>query len=80
MYEQGRGVEIDYAKALKWYRKAAKQDLAIAALGLGSMYEKGTGIPKNAAKATQWYRKAAAQGLETAQNALNKLKTQSSPN
>ncbi len=34
MYETGRGVAQDYAEALKWYRLAAEQGVAIAQFNL----------------------------------------------
>ena len=34
----------DYAEAVKWYRKAAEQGLALAQFNLGVMYEKGKGV------------------------------------
>ena len=32
MHHEGRGVPQDYAEAMRWYRKAAEQELAIAVL------------------------------------------------
>ena len=39
MYEEGRGVEQDYATAVEWFRKAADQGDANAQYNLGVMYE-----------------------------------------
>lgn len=70
MYDNGRGVPQDYAKALKWYRLAAEQGHAFAPYNLGVMYERGEGVPQDYGKAVKWYRKAAEQGDASAQNNL----------
>jgi uncharacterized protein len=44
MYANGRGVQKDYAEALKWYRLAADQGLASAQHNLGFMYANGWGV------------------------------------
>jgi len=41
MYQVGRGVPQDNAKAARWYRKAAKQGEAIAQTKLAIMYYNG---------------------------------------
>src|SRR5262245_51555229 len=40
-YEAGEGVRQDQAEALKWYRKAADQGLAIAQYNVGVFYNFG---------------------------------------
>ena len=62
MYEQGRGVPQDYAKAVEWYRKAAEQNEPAAQYSLGLMYDQGTGVQRNLSEATRWYRLAAKNG------------------
>jgi hypothetical protein len=62
MYERGQGVNQDYAKAVKWYRKAAEQGSASSQSNLGSMYFNGQGVTQNYVKAVKWWRKAAEQG------------------
>lgn len=88
LYLKGQeGVSKDYAKALYWYRLAAKQGNANAQNGLGSIYStldydalfplekrKIIWMPKlNYAKALHWYRLAAKQGNAEAQNNLGNL-------
>ena len=41
MYENGRGVKQDPAKAAHWYQLAAHQGFAAAQLNLGVLYETG---------------------------------------
>ena len=57
----------DYAKAVKWFRKAAEQGNADAQLNLGFMYNRGQGVLQNYAEAVEWYRDAADQGYARAQ-------------
>ena len=61
MYHDGRGVTQDYAKARKWWEKAAARGDADAQFSLGAIYENGEGIAKNLSKAREWYEQAAAQ-------------------
>ena len=61
---------VDYAKAAKWYRKAADQGHAAAQNGLASLYRTGRGIKKDIATAVKWYRRSATQGNVYAQNQL----------
>ncbi len=67
MYEKGNGVSQDYAKAVKWYRKAAEQGDAEGQFNLGIMYYNGQGVSQDYAEAVKWYRKAAEQNYEYAQ-------------
>jgi uncharacterized caspase-like protein len=73
MYENGRGVNQDYAEALKWYRKAADQGYADGQYALGFMYENGRGVTQDYAEALKWYRKAADQGNNDARLAVNRV-------
>jgi TPR repeat protein len=69
-YQNGDGVEKNHAEAAKWFRKAAEQDDAVAALMLGVCYSNGQSVGKDHAEAVKWYRKAAEQNVATAQNTL----------
>ena len=57
----------DYAEAVKWYRKAAEQNYAVAQYNLGCCYDNGQGVAKDYAEAVKWYRKAAEQNDAEAQ-------------
>jgi hypothetical protein len=72
IYLYGRGIPIDYVKALLWERKAAEQDDPRAQRDLAFMYERGFGVPADPAEAAKWNRKAAAQGQPDAQTHLAK--------
>jgi S1-C subfamily serine protease len=55
---------------VKWYRKAAEQNLSAAQNNLGFCYEKGQGVAKDEEEAVKWYRKAAEQNYAKAQSNL----------
>jgi len=76
-YELGRaffsgtlGVAKDEAEAVKWFRKAAEQNVADAQFSLGVCYANGRGVTKDDAEAVKWFRKAAEQNDARAQAAL----------
>lgn len=70
LYDEGYGVEQDYAKAREWYEKAAAQDYAKAEHNLGILYQEGHGVPQSDQKAAEWFRRAAEHGEPAAQNNL----------
>jgi uncharacterized protein len=67
MYDQGQGVAQNDAEAMKWYRLAADQGLAVAQFGLAAHYASGEGVPQNDAEVMKWLRLAADQGYDSAQ-------------
>jgi TPR repeat protein len=69
-YLVGQGVPLDYAEAVKWFRKAADQGNAVAQNNLGVCYANGNGVSKDDTEAVKWYQKAAEQGLALAQVSL----------
>jgi hypothetical protein len=60
---QGKGVERDYAEAMKWYRKGADAGDATGLNQAGWLIENGWGTTRDYAEATRWFQKAAA-GLQ----------------
>jgi S1-C subfamily serine protease len=52
---------------VRWYRKAAEQNLALAQFHLGLCYCDGQGVAKDYEAGVKWYRKAAEQNLALAQ-------------
>ncbi|MES1929906.1 Sel1 domain-containing protein [Salinisphaera dokdonensis CL-ES53] len=70
LYDEGYGVEQDYAKARRWYEKAAAQNYAKAEHNLGIMYQSGHGVEKDSALAAEWFTRAAEHGESAAQNNL----------
>jgi TPR repeat protein len=69
LYEQGRGVPPDAARAAALYQQAAPQS-NWAKARLGAMALAGTGMPRDYAKARQWLEAAAAAGDGSAHNNL----------
>ena len=53
----------DNTEAVKWIRKAAEQNLAVAQSNLGDHYEKGVGVVKDLVEAYRWHTLAAGQGI-----------------
>ena len=51
LYYEGEGVEQNYNEAVKWYKKAAKQDYAPAQLALGECYYFGECVEQDYKKA-----------------------------
>ncbi len=67
MYEDGQGLPVDIASAVKWYQKAANAGEPAAQLNLGRLYRSGKGVAQSDVTAVKWYRAAAEQGLGIAQ-------------
>ena len=66
----------DYSEAVKWWRKAAEQNLAQAQFNLGNSYAMGQGVTKDYVEAYKWVLLAAAQGFEPAMKTMTKLERQ----
>lgn len=76
-YELGRtfilgnmGVTKDAVEGVKWFRKAADQNYALAQTKLGVCYENGIGGEKNEIEAIKWYCKAVEQNYAEAECGL----------
>jgi len=59
---QGLGTPQDYALAMKWFSRAAAQDLAPAEYCVGVMLAHGEGVRANPTAAIAWYKRAVAHG------------------
>jgi TPR repeat protein len=59
-YQNGFGVEEDYAEAARWFETAAKNGHSAAQCSLGVMYTQGEGVEKDYAKARKWFEKGVA--------------------
>ena len=70
MYEYGRGLERDDARAAEWYEKAAAQNNSEAQYRLGVFYDNGWGVSRDAKTALKWYARAAQLGHVFAQHDL----------
>lgn len=73
-YEQGDGVQQDYAQAAYWYQKAATNPICDpqAMKNLGQLYENGAGVKEDWVAAAQWYQQGAQLGNPQAEDSLAK--------
>jgi len=70
IYEDGRGVKRDYAKAAQWHLKAAENGNAMAQYSLGFLYQEGEGVARNLTASKRWFHFAALQKHAGAQYSL----------
>jgi hypothetical protein len=66
MYEFGKGVRKDMARAKSLYQLACDGKDAMGCAGLAFMYENGHAVPKDKRRAKQLYKEACAGGFEMA--------------
>jgi localization factor PodJL len=69
-YGEGRGIDVDPAKAFEWYQMSADLGFAPAQYRVGNMLEKGIGTTVNPGEAKTWYQMAAGQGNASAMHNL----------
>ena len=79
LYEDGLGVLLDYAEAVKWYRKSARQGDSRAQLRLARMYYLGRQVPQDKVLAYAWLSLAARQGDADAITNLDRLSSRLEP-
>lgn len=60
----------DYKEAMKWLKKADKNNLAGASLLISKMYEQGLGVEKSRVEARKWLERSASLGSRPAKEAL----------
>jgi TPR repeat protein len=73
MYQNGAGVDKDYAQALSWFQKSAAAGNELAENNLGLMYLNGWGVDKDYAQALSWFQKSAAAKNAMAENNLGSM-------
>jgi TPR repeat protein len=73
LYETGRGVEHNDAKALLWYRRAADHGDADAEDAVGRLYRSGQGVARDYPAAMAWFGKAARHGDAAGERDLGDL-------
>ena len=73
MYSEGEGVVKNDVEAIKWFRKAAEQNVLAAQFNLGIMYSAGRGVLKDHVKAIEWLRRSADQGFPDSQNQIGNM-------
>lgn len=71
-YRCGKGVSVDYQRAIEYYRRASELGgNGYAERNLGDMYLNGYGVASNRTEARLWYEKGAELGDEYAKKWLN---------
>jgi Sel1 repeat len=70
IYENGFGIDRDYAQAMIWYLKAVDHGDVIANWNIARLYENGWGVSRDLVLARSWYQKAADKGDTRSQEAL----------
>ncbi|OJW67022.1 MAG: hypothetical protein BGO68_00395 [Candidatus Amoebophilus sp. 36-38] len=74
IYKNGLGVEVNYKKALKWYRIAAEEsDSGEALFNLGEMYQNGLEVSRDEDQAFGFYQRAAKQTYAAAEYELGRM-------
>ena len=66
LYQLGEVVPQDHAEAVKWFRRAADQGLAVAQFALGGMCALGQGVPEDIVRAHMWLNLSAARAATIA--------------
>lgn len=69
-YEVGVGVEVDYEKAFRYYKKSADAGLAAGIYSVGYCYQVGHGVEKDEGKAFELYLRASEMDFFDAHRAL----------
>lgn len=64
---------LQFDEAMRWYRQAADQGLAVGQFDVGRLYSEGLGAPQDYAEAMKWFRLAALQGSAAAQVAIGHM-------
>jgi TPR repeat protein len=79
MYDTGKGVPLDPAKAFVWYERAAKQGQKAAQFNLGVMFEDAIGVPKDLVQAYLYYSLAVNGGPPYAARNLSQIRRDMTP-
>jgi len=61
-YNNGLGVDLDEAEALRWIKRSAEQGNPRGEYALAMLYQAGDGTQPDMTMALEWYRRSAAQG------------------
>jgi localization factor PodJL len=69
-YAEGKGVNVNYDEAAKWYERAAQAGVVPAIFRLGTLYEKGLSVKKDLDAARRYYLQAAERGNAKAMHNL----------
>lgn len=73
MYETGRGVEQDYARAAELFKKGCEGGDMLGCTYLGGLYETGRGVEEDKPQALVLYQKGCQDGIQLACNGVTRL-------
>ena len=73
LLEPGDNIEMSWPEAVRWWRKAAEQNIAAAQNNLSACYRYGMGVEIDEMEAVKWTRKAAEQNDAGGQWMLGKF-------
>jgi TPR repeat protein len=79
MYEDGLGVQKDYAHAAHWYRAAADQGDRSGQYDLANLYSVGRGVPLDYVSAYVLYSLASSSGDDRSSDELKRLSKRMTP-
>jgi localization factor PodJL len=69
-FAEGRGTQVNYEEAIKWYERAADKGIVLAMFRVGTLLEKGLGTKKDPDGARRYYLQAAERGNAKAMHNL----------
>jgi TPR repeat protein len=73
LYLIGKGVPLDKAAAVQWWRKSAAGGCGGSMFNLGLCYKNGDGVEKNLTEAAKWFRVASLAGESSGMVELGRL-------
>jgi TonB family protein len=73
IYSEGKGVPVDMAAAMEWFRKAAKNWHIGASYRVAMGYLEGSGLPQDDKLGLKWLRKAVKKGSSEAELQLARM-------
>ena len=76
LYDQGKGVKQDRAKAAQWYTRAADQGYIPAQYNLAILYYNGEGVEQDLVLAYAWLQVSIARGYHQAATARDAVAAQ----
>jgi uncharacterized protein len=65
LYQNGQGVQRNFAEAATWFIAAADRGVSAAAATLGILYSLGLGVPQDPESSADWFRRAAGEASST---------------
>ena len=73
IYQLGKGVDVDYAKAVDYFQNAVAKGNNFAQKNLALMYKNGQGVPKNILKAVDLLQKSIEKGNAVAMHTMGMM-------